>query len=100
MLRRYIKVKVCMITAGEGIEAASMLTEELTVLVLVRELVSSQEQHVLTEVGQAGQVDRVAHVADVDVQGGRGLVRGPVRDQQHLDTVVELQAAVQSLVLL
>ena len=41
-----------MITTGEGIEAATMLTEELAVLVLVRELVCPQEEHVFTEVGQ------------------------------------------------
>ena len=86
MLGRNIKVKVSMITAGEGIEAASMLTEELAVLVLVREPVRAEEQHVLAEVRQPRQLARVRHVADVNIQRRGGLVCGLVRYQENLHT--------------
>ena len=59
MLRRHIKVIVCVVTARESIKAPPVLAQKLAVLVLVRELFSPEEQHVLTEVGEPGQVDRV-----------------------------------------
>ena len=59
MLRRYVKVIVSVITACECIEAASVLAQELAVLILVGELFCSKEQHVLTEVREPGQVDGV-----------------------------------------
>ena len=62
-----------------------MLTQEFAVLVLVRELLCAEEQHVFTEVSQTGQVDWVAHVTNMDIQGSRRLVCCLVRDQQHLD---------------
>ena len=54
MLRRHIKVIVCVVTARESIKAPPVLAQELAVLVLVRELFSPEEQHVLTEVSEPG----------------------------------------------
>ena len=69
MLRRHVKVIVCVVTAGESIKAPPVLAQELAVLVLVRELFSPEEQHVLTEVSEPRQVDRIRHVPDVDIKG-------------------------------
>ena len=57
-----------MVTAGEGIEAATVLTEKLAVLIFIRELLCAQEQHVFTEVSQTRQLDRVGHVTNVNIQ--------------------------------
>ncbi len=81
MLRRHVKVIVCVVAAREGIEATPVLTEELAVLILVGELFSSKEQHVFAEVSKPGQGDGVRHVPDVDVQGRCRLVRGLIRNQ-------------------
>lgn len=54
-----IKVVVCMLSTGEGVGAAGVFAQKLAVLVLFGILLGSQEQHVLTEVGQARDVDRV-----------------------------------------
>ena len=74
-----------MVTAGESIETPAMLTQELAVLIFVRELLSAEEEHVLTEVRQSWQVGWVTHVTNMDVQGCGRLVCCLVRDQQHLD---------------
>lgn len=81
MLWRYVKVIVCVITACKGVEAASMLTQELAVLILVRELLCPEEQHVLAEVSEPRKADGVRHVPDVDVQGGCRLVSRLIRNQ-------------------
>ena len=67
VVRRDIEVVIGVVTAGEGIEAATMLTEELAVLILIRKLLSSQEQHVLTEVGQPRKLLRVRHVSNMNI---------------------------------
>lgn len=59
MLVGNIEVVVCVLSAGEGVGAAGVLAQELAVLVLFGVLLGSQEQHVLAEVGQAGDVVRV-----------------------------------------
>ena len=67
MVRGDIKVVVGVITAGKGIEAATMLAEVLAVLILILELVSAQEQHMFTEMSQSREVDWVRHVANVHI---------------------------------
>ena len=81
MLRRYVKVIVSVITACECIEAASVLAQELAVLILVRELLCPEEQHVLAEVSEPRQADGVRHVPDVDVKGRCRLVSRLIRNQ-------------------
>ena len=73
-----IKVIVHVVTAGECIEAAAVLTEELAVLVLVREPLRPEEQHVLAEMRQTGQRLGVRHVTNVDIQRSGGFVGGRV----------------------
>lgn len=53
MLMGYIKVVIGVLSTGEGIGAAGVLTQKLAVLVLFGVLLGSQKQHVLTEVGQS-----------------------------------------------
>ncbi len=53
MLMGYIKVVIGVLSTGEGIGAAGVLAQKLTVLVLFGVLLGSQKQHVLTEVGQS-----------------------------------------------
>ena len=48
-----------MIAAGEGIEAATVLTEKLAVLIFIWKLLSAKEQHVFTEMCQTWQLDWV-----------------------------------------
>ena len=55
----HIKVVVGVLSAGEGIGAACVLTQELAVLILLGVLLCPQKQHVFTEVGHAGDVCRV-----------------------------------------
>lgn len=55
----HIEVIVGVLPTGEGIGAASVFAEELTVLILLGVLLRSQEQHVLTEVCQSRDVSRV-----------------------------------------
>lgn len=81
MLRRHVKVIVCVVAAREGIKAPPVLAEELAVLILVGELFSPKEQHVLAEVGKAGQADGVRHVPNVDVQGRCRFVSCLIRNQ-------------------
>lgn len=52
----HVKVIVGMLPTGKGIGAARVLTEELTVLILLGVLLCSQEQHVLTEVRETRDV--------------------------------------------
>ena len=87
MFRGHVEVVVGVVTAGEGVEAAAVLTQELAVLVLVREPVRAEEEHVLAEVRQPRQLARVGHVADVNIQGRSRLVSGLVRYQENLHTV-------------
>lgn len=56
---RHIKVVVSVLSTGEGIGAASMLTQKLAVLIFFRVLLCPQEQHVFTKVRQACDVHRV-----------------------------------------
>ena len=86
MFRGHVEVVVGVVTASEGVEAAAVLTQELAVLVLVREPVRAEEQHVLAEVRQPRQLARVRHVADVNIQRRGGLVCGLVRYQENLHT--------------
>lgn len=48
-----------MLSTGEGVGAACMFAQKLAVLVLFGILLGSKEKHVLTEVGQARDVDWV-----------------------------------------
>lgn len=59
MLVGDVKVIVSVLPTGEGIGAASMFAEVLAVFVLLRVLLRSEEQHVLTEVCQARDVSWV-----------------------------------------
>ena len=59
MLWRHVKVVISVITAGEGVETSSVLAQELAVFVLVRKLLRPEEEHVLAEMGEPGQADRV-----------------------------------------
>ena len=74
MLWRHVKVVISVITAGEGVEASSVLAQELAVFVLVRKLLRPEEEHVLAEVGQAGQVGGVGETANLNIQSGGGQV--------------------------
>lgn len=52
----YVKVVIGVLSAGKGIRAPGMLTQELTILVLFGVLLSSQKQHMLTEMSQSGNI--------------------------------------------
>lgn len=56
MLMGHIEIVVSMLSAGKGIGAACMLTEELAVLILLWVLFRSQEQHMFTKVCQTWDV--------------------------------------------
>ena len=54
-----VKVVVGVLAAGEGVGAAGVLAQKLAVLVLFGILLGAQEEHVLAEVGQARDLQRV-----------------------------------------
>lgn len=59
MLMGYIKVVIGVLSAGESVRAAGVLTQKLAVLILFGILLGAQKQHVLAEVGQAWNILRI-----------------------------------------
>ena len=72
-----IKVVFGVVVVGAGVVGAPVVADELLVLVLQGELLGAEEEHVLAEVGQAGQVGRVGETSHLNIQRGRRKI-GPL----------------------
>jgi len=84
--------------AGVGIVHAAMFADKGLVLAGLGVLVSAQEQHVLEEVGQAFALRRIVKAADIDAEGGGGLVGIGIGNQQGAKTVAEHHIAILAII--
>ena len=84
--------------AGPGVVAAPMATHELLVLAGFGISTSTEEQHMLKEMGHALAIDRVIEVAGVDGQGGGRFIGLGIADQQDPEPVCQLQIVIPPMV--
>uniref|UniRef100_A0A6B0UNT2 Putative secreted protein n=1 Tax=Ixodes ricinus TaxID=34613 RepID=A0A6B0UNT2_IXORI len=75
-----------------------MLAQVLVVLVLGWILFSAQEEHVFAKMSQPGQLPRIGHVANLNVERGSCLIGRWVADEEYFHAIGELQASVLVLV--
>ena len=95
---RDVEVVVRVLRRRVRVRRAAVFREELRVPILIRVALRAQEEHVLEEVRETGQVRRVVVVANVHVQRRRRLVRRRVADQQHRQSVRQSKCTVHAII--
>ena len=86
--------------AREGVVVATVVRDELRVLVLNRVLLSAHEEHMLQKVCGAKQGLWVECGADVNVESCSTLISFIILNEQAANAVVKLDALVLALVAL
>ncbi len=90
---------VGVLRCGEGVVAAAVTAQIALVGIGFGEGLGAEEQHVLEEVRQPGQIVRILGAAHADVHRGGGAVGRDVADQQCSQAVLERQHPVVAIVM-
>ena len=93
-----IEVVVCVVFTSCRIFHTTVRLDKLAVVVLFRELLGAQEEHMFTKVRQTIEACRVVQAARVDMEGGRSFLSLLVLNKQTLQLVRKLDEPVVSLV--
>ncbi len=88
-----------MLKAGVGIVTAAMLGDELLVVSRLRELVGTQEQHVLEKMCQALATGRIVSTAYQHIKRRGGLGSFRIGNEQHFELVGQGEVTVPVVVI-
>mmetsp|Transcript_9941 Transcript_9941/g.21498 ORF Transcript_9941/g.21498 Transcript_9941/m.21498 type:complete len:385 (-) Transcript_9941:284-1438(-) len=94
--RTHVKVIIGILHIGIRIAHPAEPPEVILVLLLLRILLRSQEQHVLVKVSQAGAIGRIVEVAGANVHRGGFDVGGGIGGEEDFELIGELDDAVGS----
>lgn len=81
------EMEIGVLVSGVGVGRAAVFREKLLVALLVGVAAGAEEEHVLEEVGEAGEICRVGAGADGDIHGGGGAFGEVVRDEEDAEGV-------------
>ena len=94
-IEEIIRVLEC----SEGIVLAAMALDELLVFTWIRIFLGSKEQHVLQEVGESFPIRRIVPATDGNVHRGSRFVGILIRNQNHLQGIIQFDEPVLVIVI-